>query len=354
MAITRFRQRSLAPRRYLSLLMLLLIPALIAAHRHSSVDFEHEQPQVIAYVDSGAAGPGSLGNSTDPYPSIFSAFFAGANEFRIKLGTYTESLAFGTGNHVFRTWNGSSVAEELDVPGQVTIAGTFTLGLLGVSTANLTLVGKNVTFSIESIDIHDGVLDIGETTLVLNGVGLFNFLFIRDAGTLTSIAPPGKTPQQPGLLRFSGLSRDFQFDGRVKRIPHFTVNMIPGETLFLQADGSPDEERLILEGGLRVDSGGVELLSGLDILDIGQYEQFGGEFRMAGVSSINLQRQRFIARRNMIIEHGEFHANGGDVEVLGDYCLGCTPPETKNAQPRNGLFNLGFLGTQTVVGNFTV
>ena len=43
----------------------------------------------------------------------------------------------------------------------------------------------------------DGVFDIGKTTLLLNGVRLFNFLFIRDNGTLTSILPPGKTPGSP-------------------------------------------------------------------------------------------------------------------------------------------------------------
>ncbi len=119
------------------------------------------------------------------------------------------------------------------------------------------------------------------------------------------------------------------------------------------------------------DAGGVALLDGLDILDVGGgYYQFDGEFEMAGVSSIGPaptkefnQTVRVGFERepgNMVIENGEFFTNGGDVEVFGDFCLGCTPPETSEAagkvaaDPSDGLFSLDFNGEHSVVGDFTV
>ena len=87
-------------------------------------------------------------------------------------------------------------------------------------------------------------------------------------------------------------------------------------------------------------------------------EQFGGEFRMAGVSSVGPDPDKSVRQRvrvgfrfdpgNMIIEDGEFYAGadaldspGGDVEVFGDFCLGCTPPTAENdPPPSDGRFSL--------------
>ncbi|MCH8960726.1 MAG: hypothetical protein IH820_05225 [Bacteroidetes bacterium] len=131
------------------------------------------------------------------------------------------------------------------------------------------------------------------------------------------------------------------------------------------------------------DGGGVELLANLDILDVGgSYHQFDGEFLMNGLSSIGpvpvkpyvqtvMVGFRF-APGDMVIENGEFYAGdndpdapgdfsgtGGNVEVFGHFCLGCTPPATsaaasKRADPSDGLFSMKMNGTHTVVGNFTV
>ena len=132
------------------------------------------------------------------------------------------------------------------------------------------------------------------------------------------------------------------------------------------------------------DGGGVELMNNLDIFDVGgQYEQYAGEFLMNGLSSIGpapvkpFIQTTMVGFRfepgNMIIEDGEFYAgdtdpagpgqnagSGGNVEVFGDFCLGCTPPETSGAasklaaDPSDGVFSLAVNGTHTVVGDFTV
>lgn len=133
--------------------------------------------------------------------------------------------------------------------------------------------------------------------------------------------------------------------------------------------------RLTLGGGAGSggDPGGVDLLDGLDIFDIdGHYEQFGGEFRMAGVSSVGPDPDKSVRQRvrvgfrfdpgNMIIEDGEFYAGadapdspGGDVEVFGDFCLGCTPPTAENdPPPSDGRFSLAINGVHTVNGDFIV
>jgi len=124
------------------------------------------------------------------------------------------------------------------------------------------------------------------------------------------------------------------------------------------------------------DAGGVELLSNLDVFDIGgSYHQFDGEFLMAGVSSIGPPPVKAYVQEvsvgfryapgDMIIEDGEFFAGnaagaGGNVEVFGDFCLGCTPPATSGAAskraaaPSDALFSLQEHGTHFVVGDFTV
>ena len=132
------------------------------------------------------------------------------------------------------------------------------------------------------------------------------------------------------------------------------------------------------------DGGGVELLQQLDILDVGgHYHQLDGEFLMNGLSSIGdapikpyIQTVMVGFRfepGDMIIEDGEFYlgdndpdppganaGSGGNVEVFGDFCLGCTPPDTEAAaskmaaDPQHGVFSLAINGTHTVVGDFRV
>ena len=109
------------------------------------------------------------------------------------------------------------------------------------------------------------------------------------------------------------------------------------------------------------DAGGVELLDGLDILDVGgSYRQYDGEFLMAGVSSIGPaptkefnQTVRVGFTRepgDFVQDNGEFFTSGGDVDVFGDFLLGATDATA----PGDALFSLDFNGEHSVVGDFRV
>ena len=109
------------------------------------------------------------------------------------------------------------------------------------------------------------------------------------------------------------------------------------------------------------DAGGVELLGGLDIFDVGGlYEQRNGEFLMAGTSSVGppptqafTQEMRVGFSRSpsdMIIDDGEFFTTGGKVVVLGDFLLG----KNLGQDPGDALFSLAPSGEHSVVGDFVV
>jgi len=232
-----------------------------------------------------------------------------------------------------------------------------------------------------------GSLDIGNSTLEINATnGNNSVVDVHNGADLTGSAG--------GLLRFIGEDDTdvwVETDGDRLRFdfPAIEVDragLAPGDDPRVTFDAggflstapagmpanNPDiigTSRFRLTLGGMVDGvpggAGAELLDGLDIFDVGEsFEQFDGEFLMNGVSSIgpdptkNFNQMVRVGNGfepgNMIIEDGEFFAGGGDVEVFGDFCLGCTPPATENAQPGNALFSLANNGTQTVVGDFTV
>jgi hypothetical protein len=120
---------------------------------------------------------------------------------------------------------------------------------------------------------------------------------------------------------------------------------------FIDADRGVDDD-------IVGDAGGVELLNGLDHFYIDDwYDQYDGEFLMAGVSSVGAAPtpaaiQKVTVGSDMDIENGEFFTTGGDVDVFGDYNQGA--PIGDATGPGDALFSLNFTGAHTVVGNFTV
>lgn len=107
------------------------------------------------------------------------------------------------------------------------------------------------------------------------------------------------------------------------------------------------------------DAGGVQLLDGLDILEIRHdYTQLDGEFEMAGLSSpapapFNSAFQLVEVGAlggDFIEDDGEFFTEGGDVTVFGNFYQG----DNLGADPGDALFSLSFNGIHTIVGDFIV
>ena len=241
------------------------------------------------------------------------------------------------------------------------------------------IIGGNGRGQASAGGSNVGSLDIGNSTLEINSTnGNDTVLDIHSDADFTSSGG--------GRLRFTGnddtavwVETDV---GRLRiDFPAIEVDRADSGGVTFDAEGvlsdaaagmpanNPD---IIRTSHFRLTLGKVELLDGLDIFDVdGEYDQFAGEFRMNGVSSIGPDPTRnyvqtvrvgFFVPGKMIIEDGEFYASdgevdsrGGNVDVFGDFCLGCTPPGSgKKAQLGDALFDLRTNGTQTVVGNFTV
>ncbi len=266
----------------------------------------------------------------------------------------------------------------LDINGDVLEINTVN----GVVSALDVFVGGDLTDSTDPFlgvnmkAVKDQMADYRNAVRYGDGTGVRPSEELLQGLEAMRMASLGKAQGHAGLLLFMGTSdTDVTIETTAGRLrfdfPAIEVNRTSTGNVTFDASGvlattvppiAPDR---IDELGTRhftltsaATPDGVELLDGLDLLDIGDfYLQQTGGFLMAGVSSIGpaptqpaIQEVR--TGGNFTEVNGEFRSSGGDVTVFGDFLLGKQPSAVDNKS--DGLFSLATDGFHTVVGDFTV
>ncbi|MCH8123065.1 MAG: hypothetical protein IH853_08090, partial [Bacteroidetes bacterium] len=366
--------------------MLLIIPALVGTHGYSLGDLESGRSQTVAYVAFDAAGPGSLADSSDPFPSFTAALAAGADELRIKIGIYTENVHVATGDVKFRSWNGVSGAGELlDVVDRVEIVGNLRMGQYSVEAANITLVGNGVTFAATSFTLENGTLDIGNNILNHHATNpISNLLFLRDQAEIVALDVGGKST--PELARIEVTGEEFArwfFETFGAAVVKTVANLSEGVTFRIEANGNDRENQLTVQGyvqkggrviiqrsisvltslrefriesgQLNADGADVDIFNDLDILESGELFTGGGDLNVSGnLSNRGGTLSTFTGTASVgggyFQDRGETSTTGGDFEVVRDFNMG----DPVTLELSDGEFSLNFEGTLTIFGGIYV
>lgn len=343
-----------------------------------------QQANDVAYVSPDGYVAGKLDTDTQPFTSIAEALEAGASELRIAAGTYEEGqLDFATGGTVtLRSWDGGlGAGKRLDTDALIELRAHVRID----KGTRVVLAEGAGAFRLEgNLLVPDGELDVRGHTLEIEG----DKMHVAARSKITDSALASTSQNCGGGLAFSGGNNTEIFyetsadnDYRATTVTHIlrkdsggrtsfntsgtpATNLPPLEPNFLDILAMPcmtveDNEGGQENGGEQ----GIDLLAELDILDIeGSYAQFDGEFLMSGVSSIGGGATQPVRQtvqvgfsrdpNDFTQANGEFFTSGGDVEVFGDFCLGCTDVDDQSAS--DALFSLDFNGEHTVVGDFRV